>query len=371
MPAADFDVAVIGAGVIGLAVARALAVAGASVLVVERALRFGTETSSRNSGVIHAGIYYPPQSLKARLCLAGRDLLYAFCAAHEVPYRRCGKLIVATDEDQIGSLEKLRKGAAACGIENLFLIDADEVARREPAVCAVAALLSPDTGIIDCHAYMQALLGIAEAHGAILACRSTVTAIEPDDAGWAIRIASEIAPVVSARTIVNAAGLEADRVARSIVGYPAHATPRLRYAKGSYFGYTGATPFSHLIYPLPEPGGLGTHLTLDMAGRARFGPDVEWIDTPNYQVDPIRQAQFADAVRRFWPDADPDRLYADYAGVRPKLSGPNDPAADFVIAAPRDHGVRGIIHLFGIESPGLTASLAIAEEVVGHWRQAA
>jgi L-2-hydroxyglutarate oxidase LhgO len=371
MPTADFDVAVIGAGVIGLAVARALAVAGASVLVVERASHFGTETSSRNSEVIHAGIYYPPKSLKARLCLAGRELLYAFCAAHGVPHRRCGKLIVATGECQIRGLEKIREGAAACGVENLSLIDANEVARCEPAVSAVAALLSPDTGIIDSHAYMQALLGIAEAHGAILACRSTVTAIKPDAAGWAISIASEIGAVLSARMIVNAAGLDADRVAHSIVGYPAQATPRLRYAKGSYFGYAGATPFSHLIYPLPEPGGLGTHLTLDMAGRARFGPDVEWVDTPDYQVDPAKRARFADAVRRFWPDADPDRLHPDYAGVRPKLSGPNEPAADFVISGPRDHGVRGVIHLFGIESPGLTASLAIADEVAGHWREAA
>lgn len=368
---ADFDVAVIGAGVIGLAVARALAIAGASVLIIERAAHVGTEISSRNSEVIHAGIYYSPGSLKARLCMAGKDLLYAFCAQHGVPHRRCGKLIVATDDSQIAGLEAIRTGADACGVRDLQLLDAEAVRCHEPALQAVGALLSPSTGIIDSHAYMMALLGLAEAHGATLACHSEVEAVERDAAGWTIRLAAVPTPVASAHMVVNAAGLGSIRLARSIAEFPESAIPALRYAKGSYFGYSGSVPFSHLVYPLPEPGGLGTHLTLDMAGRGRFGPDVEWVEMPDYRIDPAKQDRFAAAVRRFWPDVDPGRLHPDYAGIRPKLSAPGEPAADFVISGPRDHKVRGIVNLFGLESPGLTASLAIAEEVAGHCEEAA
>jgi L-2-hydroxyglutarate oxidase LhgO len=367
----DFDVVVIGAGVIGLAVAQALAMAGASVLIIEQASHIGTEISSRNSEVIHAGIYYAPGSLKSRLCLKGKERLYAFCAQYGVPHRRCGKLIVATDESQIAGLTAIHAGATACGMLDLEMLDAEAVRSREPALKAVAALLSPTTGIIDSHAYMFALLGRAEAHGATLACRSEVEAVERDVVGWTVRLAGMPAPVASAHMVVNAAGLDSIRVARSIAGFPQSLIPTLHYAKGSYFGYAGSVPFSHLVYPLPEPGGLGTHLTLDMAGRARFGPDVDWVDKPDYHVDPAKRERFAAAVRLFWPDVDPNRLHPDYAGVRPKLSGPREPPADFAIYGPRDHNVRGIVNLFGLESPGLTASLAIAEEVADFWREAA
>ena len=363
MSTLELDAIVIGAGVIGLAVARALALRGESVLVVERAGQFGSETSSRSSEVIHAGIYYAPGSLKARLCVEGREQLYAFCAAHGVPHRRCGKLIVAADPAQAEQLESLRANASECGVEDLQLLEIDEAHRLEPELACAAALLSPETGIIDSHAYMLALLGVAEAHGATLVCNTEVTGIRSTRGGWSIAIAGSDEPVASARMIVNAAGLGAETVARQIEDFPGQHVPRLRFAKGSYFSYAGRAPFSHLVYPLPEPGGLGTHLTLDMAGRARFGPDVEWIDSIDYAVDPTRRDRVASAVRRYWPGVDPERLNADYAGIRPKLSGPGEPAADFLISGPREHGRPGIVNLFGVESPGITASLAIADEV--------
>lgn len=360
---AEFDVIVIGAGIIGLAIARAIALAGRSVLIVERAAHFGSETSARNSEVIHAGIYYPPGSAKARLCVAGKAMLYDFCAARGVPHRRCGKLIVAVDETQVAQLEEIRTAAAACGVTDLRPLDTAEAVRLEPDLACAAALLSPSTGIVDSHAYMQALLGEAEAHGALLVCNTAVTAIRRDGDAWSIMIAGESAPVAAARTVVNSAGLEASELAARIEGFPAEHRPVTRFAKGCYFSYGGRTRFSHLIYPLPEPGGLGTHLTLDMAGRARFGPDVEWIEDIDYAVDPGRRERFAEAIRRYWPDVDAERLQPDYAGIRPKLSQLGAPAADFYISGPNDHGVAGIVNLFGIESPGLTASLAIADEV--------
>jgi len=361
----QFDVIIIGAGVIGLAIARAIALAGRSVLIVERRPQFGSETSARNSEVIHAGIYYPPGSAKARLCVAGKAMLYDFCAARGVPHRRCGKLIVAADEGQIGQLDQIRQQAAACEVEDLVPLASAEAARLEPDVTCAAALLSPSTGIIDSHAYMQALLGEAEAHGALLVTNTEVTAVRPNGRAWSIWIAGEAEPVAAARTIINSAGLAASELAGRIEGFPVAHRPVTRLAKGCYFSYAGRTDFRHLIYPLPEPGGLGTHLTLDMAGRARFGPDVEWVDVLDYSVDPGRRAGFAAAIRRYWPGVDADRLQPDYAGIRPKLSKPGEAAADFCISGPAEHGVAGIVNLFGIESPGLTASLAIADEVRG------
>lgn len=368
----QFDAIVIGAGVIGLAIARALALAGQSVLIVERGAVFGSETSSRNSEVIHAGIYYPTGSLKARLCVAGRDLLYDFCARHGVPHRRCGKLIVAANDGQTARLEALQRSAAQCGVEDLEWLDEGDARRLEPEIACASALLSPSTGIIDSHAYMQALLGAAEAADATLVCNTEVTRISAaPGGGWTIWIAGEDGPVAAARSIINSAGLGAAALAERIEGFPASRVPRLRFAKGSYFNYGGRTAFSHLVYPLPEPGGLGIHLTLDMAGRARFGPDVEWIDEPDYAVDPQRRERFAEAIRSYWPAIDADQLHPDYAGIRPKLCGPGESAADFVVSGPADHGMPGIVNLFGIESPGITASLAIADLVREEIRLAA
>ena len=359
----EFDVIIIGAGAIGLAVARAFALAGTSVLVVERAPQFGTETSARSSEVIHAGIYYPPDSLKARLCVAGKAMLYAFCEAHGVPVRRCGKLVLAADPAQTARLEAIRESASLCGVDDLRMLDAREACAMEADIACAAALFSPSSGIVDTHSFMQALLGVAEANGAALVCNTQVTGIARAPGGWSIAIAGGDGPAASARTVVNAAGLAAGAVARSIEAFPAGHVPRLHWAKGCYFGYSGRTSFRHLVYPLPEPGGLGTHLTLDLAGRARFGPDVEWIDHIDYSVDPARRDRFADAIRNYWPGVDAERLHPDYAGIRPKLSGPGEPAADFMISCEDDHGVPGIVNLFGIESPGITASLAIADHV--------
>lgn len=363
MRAPQFDVIVIGAGVIGLAIAQALTQVGRSVLIVERARQFGTETSARNSEVIHAGLYYPPDSMKARFCVSGKAMLYAFCEAHHVPFRRCGKIVVAANDDQVTKLEALHAQARQCGVGDLRLMGPQEIRRIESEIRCRAALLSPSTGIIDTHAYMLTLLGLAEAGGALLCCNTEVVRVDRVGAAWSITIAGEDAPSASAHAIVNAAGLGAGAVAARIEGLPERFVPKLRWAKGCYFGYSGSIPFNHLVYPAPEPGGLGIHLTLDLAGRARFGPDVEWVDQLDYAVDPARRDRFAQSIRRYWPRVNPAALHPDYAGMRPKLSGPGEPAADFMISGPDDHGVPGIVNLFGIESPGITASLAIAEHL--------
>ena len=360
---ADFDIIVIGAGAVGLAVARALALAGQSVLIVERWSKFGSETSARNSEVIHAGIYYPVGSLKARLCVAGKAMLYAFCAARGVPHRRCGKLIVAADDRQAGLLDGIRDTAAACGVTDLEPLARAEARRLEPDISCVAALLSPSTGILDSHAYMLALLGEAEAHGATLVCNTEVTAVRRAEDGWTIVVAGEEERVASGRIVINCAGLAASEVAARIEDFPPEHRPETHFAKGCYFAYGGQTSFRHLVYPLPEPGGLGIHLTLDLDGQARFGPDVEWIEAIDYSLDAARRSRFAAAIRRYWPAVDEARLRPDYAGIRPKLSRPGEPAADFCLSGPPHHRIGGIINLFGIESPGLTASLAIADEV--------
>ncbi|MDE0852983.1 MAG: NAD(P)/FAD-dependent oxidoreductase [Nevskia sp.] len=357
------DCVVIGAGVVGLALARQLALAGRETLLLERHHAFGTETSARNSEVIHAGIYYPAGSLKAQLCVRGRELLYEYCAGHGVNHRRCGKLVVATQPQQLARLQGLAEGARGNGVDDLRLLEGAEARSLEPALRCEAALLSPSTGIVDSHGYMLSLLGEAESQGARLALLSPVGALRPRAGGVELCLDGERQPRLKARWVINCAGLQAQEIASRIEGFPAEHIPRAWYAKGSYFTVSGHAPFSRLIYPLPEPGGLGVHLTLDLAGRARFGPDVEWVERPDYAVDPQRAEPFAAAIRAYWPQLAAGRLVPSYAGVRPKIAGPGQPAADFRIDGPALHGVAGIINLFGIESPGLTASLAIAEHV--------
>jgi L-2-hydroxyglutarate oxidase LhgO len=357
------DIVIIGAGVIGLAVARALAQRGRDPLILEADKHFGTGISSRNSEVIHAGIYYPAGSLKARMCVAGRDLLYAFCERYAIDHRRCGKLIVATNNTQLAELDRIRSAAQANGVEIELLTRAAALTLERDLSCT-GALWSPATGIIDSHAYMAALLGLAETYGATLACSSAVTRMWLDAAGVLIAVSGET-PTLCARWVLNCAGLNAPQVARSIEGFPAQYIPTAYCVKGSYFGLSGRSPFQRLVYPVPEPGGLGVHLTLDLAGRARFGPDVQWLDSDDcsFDVDPDRAGRFYEAIRRYWPALQDGALQPAYAGIRPRITGPAEAAADFRIDGPSVHGIAGVVNLFGIESPGLTASLAIAEYV--------
>jgi len=355
------DCIVIGAGVVGLAIARELALAGHETIIIERENAFGTITSSRNSEVIHAGIYYPRGSLKARLCVRGRDALYDYCERYGVEHRRSGKLIVATSEAQHGELEKLRQAAIGNGVDDLRLIDRAEALSLEPALHCTAALISPSTGIIDSHGYMLSLLGQAEAAGAMLAYLSPVTRLVPTAEGIELHVGDE--PALRARHVINSAGLDAPAIASRVEGLAPEHVPKAYYAKGCYFTLGGRAPFSRLIYPVPEPGGLGVHLTIDLGGQARFGPDVEWVSEPDYSVDPRRADRFYNVIRQYWPALQDGSLAPGYAGIRPKISGPGEPAADFRIEASGTHGVAGLVNLFGIESPGLTASLAIAEVV--------
>ena len=361
------DTVVIGAGVVGLAVARALALAGREVIVLEAENAIGTHTSSRNSEVIHAGIYYPKGSLKARLCVAGRQQLYVYCADHGVSHQRCGKLIVATSKAQLPDLDKIRAQAEANGVSDIAPIDLARVREMEPAVRCVAALHSPSTGIIDSHGLMLALQGDAEAHGAMLAFTGAVTGGRIDNNGDSEGIVLEIGGAqpmqLLARQVINSAGLHAPAVAASLDGFPREHVPPTYYCKGNYYALPGRAPFSHLIYPIPETAGLGVHVTLDLAGQARFGPDVEWIEHIDYSVDAQRAERFYAAIRTYWPDLKNGALSPGYSGIRPKIQGPHEPARDFMIEGPREHGVPGLVNLFGIESPGLTASLAIADLV--------
>lgn len=354
---------VVGAGVVGLAVARELARRDLSVVIAEAQSAHGTGTSARNSEVIHAGLYYPKDSLKARFCVRGRDLLYAYCERRGVPHRRLGKWIVATHEGQRAALEALAQAAVANGVTDVHFIDADHARVEEPGLRCVAALASPSSGIIDSHAYMLALLGEAEDHGATLALRAEVVAIRRVGAALRARFDGAAAYELDCDWIVNCAGLGAPAVATRIEAFPAAAIPRAFYAKGSYFSLSGKAPFSRLIYPIPEPGGLGVHLTLDLNGQARFGPDVEWVDQPDYAVNAQRAARFYPLIRDYWPGLRDASLQPAYAGMRPKISGPGEAPADFRIDDPSTHGVEGVVNLFGIESPGLTASLALAEYV--------
>lgn len=356
------DCVVIGAGVVGLAVARALAEAGREVLVLEAEAAIGTQTSARNSEVIHAGLYYAPGSLKARLCVRGRQLLYAYLAERQLPHRRCGKLIVATHSAQAQALQRIQSQAQANGVHDLQALTGTQARRLEPQLRCEAALLSPSTGILDSHAFMLSLQGDLERAGGLVVLKTAVARAEcgPD----AIVLEVEDGTMLAARSVVNAAGLQALPLALRFHGFDAARVPRPGYAKGNYFTLSGCAPFQHLIYPVPEAAGLGVHLTLDLAGQARFGPDVQWVRSPDdLTVDPRRGDAFYAQVRRYWPGLPDGALQPDYAGIRPKLGDAGAPAADFVIQGPAEHGVRGLVHLWGIESPGLTSALAIGEYV--------
>ncbi len=354
------DAVVIGAGVVGLAVARALAMAGREVVILEAEDAIGSHTSSRNSEVIHAGIYYPARSLKARSCVAGRELLYEYCVSRGVPHRRSGKLIVA-GEHQEAELEGIQEKAHANGVTDVVWMTRAQALALEPELSCVAALYSPSTGIVDSHALMLAYLGDAEAHGAMLALRSALQRVVIRDDHFELQVGGS--EPVRCSVLVNSAGLRAQTVARMMEGFPEKAIPRELYAKGNYYSLARRAPFSRLVYPVPEPGGLGVHVTLDLAGQARFGPDVEWVERVAYDVDPRRAERFYAAVRRYWPALPDGALVPGYAGIRPKTAGPGEPAPDFQIQGPAAHGIAGLVHLFGIESPGLTASLALADTV--------
>ena len=358
------DAVVVGAGVVGLAVARALALAGREVLVLDAAEGIGTETSSRNSEVIHAGIYYPAGSLIARSCVEGKHRLYRYCAERGVPHSNCGKLIVATTEEEAGKLEGIRQRAAANGVPDLRLLSRAEALAMEPALHCTAALHSPSTGVVDSHAFMLSLQGDAEHAGAVFAFHAPVVGGRATEDGVEITVGGAEPMALRARLLVNSAGLHAPRLARSIAGMPEALVPTAYYAKGNYFTLAMRSPFSRLIYPVPVPGGLGTHLTIDLGGQARFGPDVEWVDGIDYAVDPKRGESFYAAIRRYWPDLPDGALAPGYSGIRPKIVPPGAPAQDFVVQGPAAHGVPGLVNLFGIESPGLTASLALADHVL-------
>ena len=360
----SIDCLVVGAGVIGLAIARALARSGREVVILEAEETIGTGISSRSSEVIHAGIYYPTGLLKTRACVAGKEMLYRFCEEYQVPHRRCGKLLVATSKAELPKLEAIRAQAAANGVQDLRPLSAAEAGTMEPQLSCVGAVLSPSTGIVDSAAFMNALLGDAEAHGAMLALGTPVI-------GGAVERESIVAETgglepmtLRAKLLINAAGLAAQAVARSLRGVPEDKIPRLHLAKGNYYSLAGRAPFSRLIYPMPEGGGLGVHLTLDIGGQARFGPDVEWVDEIDHRVDPRRADGFYAAIRRYWPDIRDGMLQPAYAGIRPKIERPGGPATDFMVQTAAVHGIPALVNIFGVESPGLTSSLAIADEVL-------
>ena len=355
------DAVVVGAGVVGLAVARALAQSGREVVILEAEDAIGTHTSSRNSEVIHAGIYYPKGSLKARACVAGKERLYEYCVAHGVPHRRSGKLIVATSQEQVGELENIQKKAHANGVTDVVWMTREQVVALEPEISCVAGLYSPSTGIIDSHALMLAYLGDAEERGAMLALKTHLLGAQVTTDGFVVHSDQMD---VACNILVNSGGLRAPSIAKLVEGYPAEKAPREFYAKGNYYSLTRRAPFSRLVYPVPEPGGLGVHVTLDLAGQARFGPDVEWVDRIDYAVDPKRSERFYAAIRKYWPGLPDGALSPGYAGIRPKTAGPKEPAPDFEVQGPSVHGVPGLVHLFGIESPGLTASLALSAIVL-------
>ncbi len=358
------DCIVVGAGVVGLAVARALAMSGREVIILEAAEGIGTETSSRNSEVIHAGIYYPANSLMARFCVAGRRMLYPYCAEKGVPHRNCGKLIVATNEREDAMLAGIKGRAEANGVEGMQVLTAAEAMAMEPNLLCTSALHSPATGIVDSHSYMLALQGDAENAGATPVFFSPMVGGKVVGRRIEVDVGGADPMTLACNLLVNAAGLHAPFLARHIDGMPLDRVPTAYFAKGNYFTLAGRSPFSRLIYPVPVPGGLGVHLTMDLGGQAKFGPDVEWIDTIDYTVDPSRSDSFYAAVRTYWPGLKDGALQPGYAGIRPKIVPKGAPGQDFVVQGPQTHGVAGLINLFGIESPGLTASLAIAEYVL-------
>ncbi len=359
------QVLVVGAGIVGLAVARAAALAGHDVIVAEATRGIGNGVSSRNSEVIHGGMYYPTGSLRAEHCPRGRRMLYDFCASHGVPHRKCGKLIVATEDAEIAKMEAILTQGQANGVEGLELIECAKARAMEPALNCVAAVWSPETGIIDSHALMNAYRGDLEDRGGMIAFATPIERLIPVQGGWSVRFGGTEPGTFEVDAVVNSAGLGAQALARNTEDYPEERVPRLVLARGNYFGYAGRPAFSRLIYPAPRiDGGLGTHVTLDLAGRMRFGPDVEWIDEENYNVNPERAKSFYASIRRYWPALPDDTLNPDYAGIRPKLTGPGEPAADFMIEGPAQHGLPRLVHMFGIESPGLTSSPSLAELVI-------
>jgi L-2-hydroxyglutarate oxidase LhgO len=360
------EVLVVGAGVIGLAVARAAARAGHDVTVAEATGGIANGVSSRNSEVIHGGLYYPTGSLRARHSTRGRRLLYEFCASHGVPHRKCGKLVVATDTSELAKVETIMAQGKANGVEGLEIIGGNAARAMEAELSCVAALSSPESGIIDSHAYMLALWAELDDRGGMIAFETSVESMSFKAERWQVQFSGRDAGTVAFDAVVNAAGLGAQNLARRIENYPADKVPRLVLAKGNYFGFAGRPAFSRLIYPTPVDGGLGVHVTIDMAGRMRFGPDVEWIAQESYTVDPRRAEAFYDRIRTYWPGLPAGSLVPDYCGIRPKLTGPGEPTADFMIAAEPAHRLPRLVNLFGIESPGLTASLSLAEDVVGY-----
>jgi len=355
---------VIGAGVIGLAVARQLAQEGREVLVLESENAIGTATSARNSGVIHAGIYYHPGGLKAKLCVKGRDRLYAYCAEKGIPHKRCGKLLVATTENEVGKLQEWKDIAEQNGVMGLRMLSVAEAKAMEPEVFCVASMHSPDTGIIDVHHYMLGLLGDAEAAGATLVLKSPVTGGEVTGNGFVLRVGGEAEMEIGCDILINSAGLGAQDTARSIKGIDPATIPPQVLAKGNYFSLTGKPPFKMLIYPLPAFGSSGLHATCDLGGRVRFGPDVEWVDKIDYSVDPSREPKFEESIRHYWPNLPKGALMPDYCGIRPKVAKGSPHDTDFIIQDKSVHGIPKLVNLYGIESPGLTSSLALAEEVV-------
>ncbi|WP_397410549.1 NAD(P)/FAD-dependent oxidoreductase [Polaromonas sp.] len=356
------DVVVIGAGVVGLAVARALALQGREVMVLEAADAIGTGTSSRNSEVIHAGIYYPQGSLKARLCVEGKALLYDYCAQRGIGHSRCGKLIVATQASQIPQLQAIIAKAAANGVPDLVLLTREQAQALEPELDCMAAVVSPSTGIVDSHALMLALQGDLENAGGMVVLNAPLASAHC--APSAMVLVAEDGTELAAQSVVNAAGLQAQALASRFDGLDAQHVPPSHYAKGNYFTLSGRSPFARLIYPVPEAAGLGVHLTLDLGGQAKFGPDVQWVDSSDdLVVDPRRGDGFYAEVRKYWPGLPDGALQAGYAGIRPKIQAPDQPARDFLIQGPAEHGVAGLVNLFGIESPGLTSALAIGRHV--------
>jgi L-2-hydroxyglutarate oxidase LhgO len=352
------QVLVVGAGAVGLAVARELARAGHDVIVAEATNAIGTGVSSRNSEVIHAGLYYPTVSLRAQHCPRGRRMLYEFCATHGVPHRKCGKLVVATEQSELPRLQSILAQAKTNGVEGVEIIEGGAAKKLEPQLLATAAMISPETGVIDTHRFMLALRGDLEDHGGAIAFNTPIERLAPARAGWEAQFGQE-SIVVDA--VINCAGLGAQRLARATDGYPGEKIPKLVLAKGNYFSFTGRPVFSRLIYPVPVPGGLGVHVTLDLAGRMRFGPDVEWIEAENYDVTPARATSFYAGIRKYWPALPDNSLAPDYAGIRPKLTAAGEPAADFMLEGPAQHGLPRMVHMFGIESPGLTCALSLAQ----------
>ena len=361
------QVLVVGAGVVGLAVARAAALKGHEVIVAEMTKGIGNGVSSRNSEVIHGGMYYPSGSLRAYHCPRGRRMMYEFCASHGVSHRRCGKLIVATEDAEVAKMEAILKQGIANGVEGFEMIDGATARKMEPHVNCVAALHSPNTGIVSSHEFMTALRGDLEDHGGVIAFDTKVERLIHTQAGWVVRFSGNEGGELAVDAVINSAGLGAQALAKNTEDYEQSRVPRLVLARGNYFGYAGRPVFTRLIYPAPRiDGGLGTHVTLDLAGRMRFGPDVEWIDEENYNVNPARAQSFYASIRRYWPGLPDNSLQPDYAGIRPKITGPGEPAADFQIEGPKQHGLRGLVQMFGIESPGLTSSLSLADEVVSY-----